>query len=153
MMLNGVHTPEPTEEEITRLVTEQKSQREAFFKAKQNNLKTVTTHVPHECVGCKQTIPEGTQAKLYSHKTVYGTNYGFETLYFCQTCKPSKASVEAKLSQVLQIKDSALWNMTAEELNQRIVEICIATMGMERTEAQGHELIVINRILRVRGLR
>lgn len=57
------------------------------------------------------------------------------------------------MTQVLQIKDSVLWNMTSEELNQCIVEICIATMGMERTEAQGRELITINRVLRVRGLR
>ena len=57
------------------------------------------------------------------------------------------------MAQTLQIQDSALWNMTAEQLNQRVVDICIATMGMKRTAAQGHELITINKILAVRGLR
>lgn len=57
------------------------------------------------------------------------------------------------MTQALQISDEALYRMTNEELNQRIVEICIATLGKLKTAAQGHELIVIERIFRERGLR
>ena len=54
---------------------------------------------------------------------------------------------------VLQISDNALWRMTNEQLNDRLVEICIANRDGISGPAQGHERMTILRILSSRGLR
>ena len=86
-----------TDEEYKQFRAEQKAQRDAFWEAKRNNLKTVTTRKPHVCAGCKVSIPVGAQARTCSSLSAYNSNYyfGFTTKYFCLNCRPVAAKVEA----------------------------------------------------------
>ena len=81
-------------QKITEQLKQEKLEREAFYQQKKDNLDTVTTLKEHQCVECGAVIPAGMQVKRAIQKCVYGTNWGFETVYYCNACRPNEVKKE-----------------------------------------------------------
>ena len=84
-----------TDEEYKQFRAEQKAQRDAFYAAKLNNLKTVTTRKPHVCAAANLFLSGQKQGSVFFSPHDYNYYYGFTTKYFCLNCRPIAAKVEA----------------------------------------------------------
>jgi hypothetical protein len=80
------------EQKIKQCVAEEAEKRRAYFAAKKPNVSV--TRKPHVCAGCNKEIPTGSQVTTSSvirpGSSVYGANGHWETLYYCQSCRPIK---------------------------------------------------------------
>jgi RNase P subunit RPR2 len=78
-----------------KAVAEQKAAAQAQWAAKRAAAyKTVKIRKVHVCAKCKQILLPGTQAVSKSEfgniATGWGVTMGFQTVYFCENCKPSE---------------------------------------------------------------
>ena len=85
---------EAEQQAIEKFRVEQKAQTAAYWQTKKP--KTRTVRKPHTCAGCKQTISTGSKAtiRLIEKDGCHNlqiSNRHFETLYYCENCKPVEA--------------------------------------------------------------
>jgi len=67
---------------------QEKAKEAAYWAQRQANLKEASPKTDQTCPLCNSTIPAFTRAKYATKKTVYGSNFGWKRVYYCNKCGP-----------------------------------------------------------------